>query len=89
MAHAALERRISVTESGAKRTMTVREVAYHRLAEKAVAGDIKALAYLLSLEEHGEQAESDVLEVTPSSDQDLQIIQDFLARQRFSKESEK
>src|SRR5215831_18701519 len=45
-----LDRRINVKVKGTWRKMTVRKAAYLRLAEKAVAGDAKALDYLLSLE---------------------------------------
>ena len=50
MARDALEGSINVKVRGTWRKMTVRKAAYLRLAEKAVAGDAKALAYLLSLE---------------------------------------
>jgi Family of unknown function (DUF5681) len=86
MAQSALERKIPVTESGAKRSMTVREVAYRRIAEKAISGDIKALICLLSLEDQTHQPESDLPEAAPSSDQDLEIIQAFLKRWRAAKE---
>jgi hypothetical protein len=66
--------------------MTVREVAYRRLAEKAISGDIKALICLLSLEDQIHQPESDLPEAPPSSDQDLEIIQAFLKRRRPAKE---
>src|SRR6476661_7234335 len=50
MARDALEGMISVKEKGKWRKMTVRKAAYCRLAERAVAGDVKALDYLLALE---------------------------------------
>ena len=50
MARDALERTINVKVKGTWRKMTVRKAAYLRLAERAVAGDAKALDYLLSLE---------------------------------------
>jgi Family of unknown function (DUF5681) len=50
MARDALERTINVKVKGTWRKMTVRRAAYRRLAERAVAGDAKALEYLLSLE---------------------------------------
>jgi Family of unknown function (DUF5681) len=50
MARDELEGTISVKEKGKWRKMTVRKAAYRRLAQKAVAGDVKALDYLLSLE---------------------------------------
>ena len=50
MARDALERTINVKVKRAWRKMTVRKAAYLRLAERAVAGDAKALDYLLALE---------------------------------------
>ena len=50
LAREALERPINVKVKGASRKMTVRKAAYLRLAERAVAGDVKALDYLLALE---------------------------------------
>ena len=50
MARDALERTINVKVKRTWRKMTVRKAAYLRLAERAVAGDAKALDYLLSLE---------------------------------------
>jgi hypothetical protein len=87
MARSALERRISVTEAGSKRSMSVRQVALRRLAEKAISGDAKALSFLLSLEGYADWPASDDLpEARESSDQDREIIQNFLNRQRFPKE---
>src|SRR5262245_40705159 len=64
MARDALERTINIKVRGTWRKTTVRKAAYRRLAERAVAGDAKALDYLLSLEreEHPprpDQAETD------------------------------
>ena len=50
LAHDALEQTILVEEKQTKRRMTVRELAYRQLSEKAIAGDIKALNFLLALE---------------------------------------
>jgi hypothetical protein len=88
MAHTALERKVSVTERGTRRTMTVRELAYWRLAQKAIAGELKALAYLLSLEGHDQQLGSPLPETAPSSEEDLEIIRDFLARHTLAKRNE-
>jgi hypothetical protein len=84
IARDALERTINVKVKGTWRKMTVRKAACLRLAERAVAGDAKALDYLLSLEgeEHPpgpNQAESD-----RSAAKDLVILQDFFDRRRGS-----
>jgi hypothetical protein len=60
MARDALERTINVKEKRTWRKMTARKAAYRRLAEKAAAGDVKALEYLLALE---------IQEQPPGSDQ--------------------
>src|SRR5262249_15390233 len=50
MARDALDLMINVKVKGTSRKMTVRKAAYQLVAEKAAAGDAKALDYLLSLE---------------------------------------
>src|SRR5689334_17984515 len=47
IAKSALERVVTVTESGRRRRMSVRELACRRLADKALSGDIKSLQFLL------------------------------------------
>jgi hypothetical protein len=86
MARAALDRQISVTESGARRRMTVREVAYRKLTEMVLSGDLKALAFLLSLEDQGPQPRPVEPDEARLSDQDLEILRSFLDRQESSKE---
>ena len=62
MARDALERTINVK---GKKT-TVRKAAYRRLAERAVAGDAKALDFLLSMESE-ERSQRPDLEIQPMS----------------------
>ena len=49
MAKAALSRKVAATINGRKRQMTVAEIAYRRLGDKAMAGDQKAFGFLLTL----------------------------------------
>ena len=84
MARAALERQINVKVKGAWRKMTVRKAAYLRLAERAVAGDAKALDYLLSLESEEHPPGPDQAETERSAAKDLVILQDFFDRRRPS-----
>ena len=84
MARDALERKINVKLKGTWRTMTVRKAAYLRLAERAVAGDAKALDYLLSLESEAHPPGSDQAETQSSAAKDLAILQDFFDRRRPS-----
>lgn len=85
LARAALERKVDVRENGTRRKMTVREVSYRKLAEKAIAGDVKALDYLLALESDGSRPGSDLPEVHRSSEKDLAILQAFFDRRRVAK----
>ena len=85
MAREALERKISVTARGRKRSMSVREAAYRRLAEKAISGEIRALAYLLSLEAETHPAESERADPYASPERALEIIEAFLDRRRTAK----
>jgi len=82
MAHDALEQKINIKLKRSSREMTVRKAAYLRLAERAVAGDIKALDYLLSLETNERPGEPDHAEGQRSAAKDLEILQDFFDRRR-------
>jgi Family of unknown function (DUF5681) len=84
MARDALERTINVKVRGTWRKMTVRKAAYLRLAERAVAGDAKALDYLLSLESEEHRPGPDPAESDRSATKDLAILQDFFDRRRVS-----
>jgi uncharacterized protein DUF5681 len=81
MAREALERPVTVTQNGAQRKMTVRQLAYRKLADKAVMGDQKALAFLLMLAGEYTVPESSAAEAA-SSETDLEIINEFLSRQK-------
>jgi hypothetical protein len=83
MARDALERPVNVKVKRTWRKMTVRRAAYLRLAERAAAGDAKALDYLLSLERE-ERPGSDQSETQRSATNDLMILQDFFDRRRAS-----
>jgi Family of unknown function (DUF5681) len=85
MARDALERTINVKVKGAWRKMTVRKAAYRRLAERAVAGDAKALDYLLSLESEERLPGSDHAQSQPLSAKDFELLQGFFDRRRASK----
>ena len=64
--------------------MTVRKAAYLRLAERAVAGDVKALDYLLALEREERPPGPDQAETERPAAKDLVILQDFFDRRRIS-----
>ena len=84
MARDALERAVNVKVKGTWRKMTVRKAAYRRVAERAAAGDAKALDYLLSLESEERARRSDQAEIERSAAKDLAILQDFFDRRRVS-----
>jgi hypothetical protein len=84
MARDALERTINVKVKGTWRKMTVRKAAYLRLAERAVAGDAKALDYLLSLEREERPPGSDHAQTAPLSAKDFELLQGFFDRRRAS-----
>ena len=84
MARDALERTVNVKVKRTCRKITVRKAAYLRVAERAAAGDAKALDYLLSLESQERAPGSDQAETQRSAAQDLAILQDFFDRRRPS-----
>jgi Family of unknown function (DUF5681) len=82
MARDALERTITVKVKGTWRKMSVRKAAYLRLGERAVAGDAKALDYLLSLESEERPPGSDHAQTQPLSAKDFELLQRFFDRRR-------
>ena len=82
MAQDALEQTIRVRTNGTAQIMTVREAAYRRLAERAVGGDLKALQFLLGLENQQDPAGSSQSNTEMFSDRALEIVKDFLDRRR-------
>jgi Family of unknown function (DUF5681) len=75
-----LARKITVTLNGAKKKMTVMQVSYRRLADKAMAGDQKAFAFLLMLADKLKPSEDDFADSTAARERDLAIIADYLRR---------
>src|SRR5215218_7009111 len=67
MAREALERPLPVIVNGRKQQMSVRAVAYRKLADRAASGDGKALSLLLQLESEFQQSEPNDAERTVSS----------------------
>jgi hypothetical protein len=82
MARDALERTINVGGKAAHHQKSIRQIAYERLGNKAIAGDIKALNFLLSLENDERERGSDRRDAHTSREAALRIIQAFLDRQR-------
>lgn len=81
LANAELRRKVRVTEHGKKqRTLTVQEIAYRRVGDKAMAGDLKALAFLLMQASGAEPGELGATSAATTPEQDLAIIAEFLSR---------
>jgi hypothetical protein len=80
MAKAALNRKVAATVNGRKRQMTVAEIAYRRLGDKAMAGDQKAIGFLLMLTNNIEPSETGSTDSITTSEQDLAIIADYFSR---------
>src|SRR6516165_6922676 len=82
MARNTLERTTNVKVRGTWRKMTVRKAAYLRLAERAVAGDAKALDFLLLLESEEHPCGPDHAQTEPLSAKDFELLQSFFDRRR-------
>jgi hypothetical protein len=82
MAREALERPVTVVVGGKQTQMTVRAVAYRKLADKAAGGDQKALGFLLTLANELHPPEADAPEPSVSAQNDAEIIKEFLNRQK-------
>lgn len=80
MAREALERPLPVIVNGRKHQMSVRAVAYRKLGDKAASGDGKALTMLLTLANDFQQPEASDAERTVSSENDAEIVAEFLKR---------
>lgn len=83
---AALSRKVVATVNGKKIKMSVADIAYRRLGDKAMSGDQKALAFLLTLADDGNPADVKINESTTSVQQDLEIIADYFQRHQKGKE---
>jgi hypothetical protein len=82
MARAELRRKVTATQNGVRRKMTVEQVAYRRLADKAIAGDLKALILLLTLAKSLNPSDPGSSDDAIPAEQDLEIIWEYLARKR-------
>ena len=81
LALAELKRKVRVTFPGnKKKQMTVMEISYRRLSDRAMAGDQKALALLLMLAEGLNVADDKAADSTLSRQRDLVIIADYLKK---------
>ena len=83
MARAALERKVSLPEDGSNRKTSVRQVAFERIGEKALAGDIKSVNFLLARENDEQPPVPDQLPVPPETA--LEILREYFARERAKK----
>ena len=87
MAREALERQLPVIVRGRKTQMTVREIAYRKLGDKAAAGDQKALGFLLDLANEHQPLEPGSSGAILSAHRN-EIIQEFLKRHQQREDDE-
>jgi hypothetical protein len=87
MAQAELKRRVTATVNGQKRQLTVADVAYRRLGDKAMGGDQKAFGFLLMLANHVDPSDIKPTDSATTTEQDLAIINDYFARQQKKSEA--
>lgn len=83
LAKAELTRKITATVNGRKRRMSVAEISTRRLGEKAMAGDQKALGFLIMLAKNEDPTEAKASGFATTPEQDLSIIADFFKRHKF------
>ena len=88
MAKAELSRKVAATVNGRKRQVTVAEIAYRRLGDKAMMGDQKAFGFLLTLANNIDPSEAGSSDGITTPEQDLAIIADYFSR-KGSKEGSK
>jgi hypothetical protein len=82
MARAALERKVCL-EDGPNRKASVRQVAFERIGEKALAGDIKSVNFLLARENDEQPPVPNQLPVPPETA--LEILREYFSRERAKK----
>jgi hypothetical protein len=85
IARVALERKVPINQDGASRRASVRRVAFERIGDKAVSGDIRSVSFLLAHESAEDCAATDHWPLTPSAA--LEILRVYFEQQ--TKESEK
>jgi hypothetical protein len=83
MARAALERKVCLSEDGSNRKASVRQVAFERIGDKALAGDIKSVNFLLARENDEQPPVPDQLPVPRETA--LEILRAYFARERAKK----
>ncbi len=54
----AFQQKITITLDGEKKTLTKQQLGYHQLAQKAAAGDLKAISIQLGLDEKFDPGEA-------------------------------
>lgn len=79
MARAALEQKVLVTDDGSNRKASVRQIAFKRLGEKALSGDIKSMNFLLTRENEEAPPARDPLPVPLETA--LEILRAYFARE--------
>ncbi len=80
MARETLEQKIDIDKDGRPRKLSVRQVAFQRIGEKASSGDLRSMNFLLAKENEERQLGSDHSSVPAKTA--LEIIRGYFERQR-------
>ncbi len=83
MAKVALERKVKVEKGGNTRKASVRQVAFDRIGEKALSGDIRSMNFLLARETEEQPAVPDRWSVPPETA--WEILRAYFSREKASK----
>jgi hypothetical protein len=83
LAKAELNRKVVVTVSGKKRSMTVAEIASRRLGDKAMAGDAKAFSFLIAIADVGNSPDETFADRVTTPEHDQAILADYFKRKGF------
>ena len=87
MAREALEKKVCLSEDGSNRKSSVRQIGYEHIGEKALAGDIKSMNFLLAREDDEQPPVPDQLPVPPETA--LEILREYFTRERAKKGNKK
>ena len=75
-----LQRKITVTENGRKRKLTLQEVMLASFAAKAAKGDLKAAEFLLRMQEKYQDSADHSIDPTSLPAEDRQLMDAYFAR---------
>jgi hypothetical protein len=74
-----------VTVNGRKRSMTVAEISWRRLGDKAMTGDAKAFSFLIAIADIGHGSDEPLADRITTPEQDQAILADYFSRKGYTK----